>query len=68
MTYEDLLLDDEDFPRIGKAFAPHERVGRVACAEARLFPLRKLADFRGRLDGGEPVSALNPVWHARRSA
>jgi aminoglycoside 3-N-acetyltransferase len=42
-TYRDLDLRMDDFERIGEAFgAP---VGRVACAETRLFRQRELVDF-----------------------
>lgn len=43
--YKDLNLHAEDFPAIGKAFHGRERHGRVACAEARLFPQREVVDF-----------------------
>jgi aminoglycoside 3-N-acetyltransferase len=42
-TFRDLYLRADDFEAIGAAFgAP---VLRVACAEARLFPLRGIVDF-----------------------
>lgn len=44
-AYRDLNLHSEDFPAIGKAFHPRELNGRVACAEARLFPQREIVDF-----------------------
>jgi aminoglycoside 3-N-acetyltransferase len=42
-TYRDLDLRMDDFERIGEAFGGP--VGRVACAETRLFPQRALVDF-----------------------
>jgi len=42
-TFAELDMRVEDFRELGAAFgAP---VGRVACAEARLFPMRVLVDF-----------------------
>lgn len=51
VTYDDLDTDDDDFARIGEAFAPHETLGRVACAAARLFRQVALVDFAARWMG-----------------
>ncbi|MCK6459828.1 MAG: AAC(3) family N-acetyltransferase [Planctomycetes bacterium] len=46
ITYRDLDLRMDDFEEIGEAFgAP---VAQVACAEARLFPLKEVVDFAAR--------------------
>jgi aminoglycoside 3-N-acetyltransferase len=42
-TFRELDLRTDDFEEIGDAFAAP--VGRVGCAEARLFPMRALVDF-----------------------
>ncbi|HEX5137476.1 MAG TPA: AAC(3) family N-acetyltransferase [Planctomycetota bacterium] len=42
-TFKDLDLRTDDFEEIGAAFGG--LVARVACAEARLFPMREIVDF-----------------------
>jgi aminoglycoside 3-N-acetyltransferase len=46
-TYQDVVLDDRDFPALGAAFdrTPYVRRGRVGSADARLVSLRQLVDF-----------------------
>jgi aminoglycoside 3-N-acetyltransferase len=46
-TYQDVVLDDRDFPRLGAAFddTSYVRRGRVGFAESRLAPVRRLVDF-----------------------
>ena len=44
-AYKELDLHVNDFPAIGTAFRPRERVGHVGCAEASLFRQREIVDF-----------------------
>lgn len=45
--YRDFDYDDDDFPQIGADYeaAGAARVGKVACADARLFSQRRAVDF-----------------------
>ena len=45
VAFEELDYDERDFARIGEAFAPREKQGTVAAAEARLFTQREVVDF-----------------------
>jgi aminoglycoside 3-N-acetyltransferase len=48
VTFEELVLTDDDFPRIGSDFATAtglERTAAVATGVARLLPMRALVDF-----------------------
>jgi aminoglycoside 3-N-acetyltransferase len=49
-SYTDVVLDDQDFPDLGKALdrTPHVRTGLVGCANARLIPFRETIDFAVR--------------------
>jgi aminoglycoside 3-N-acetyltransferase len=46
-TYQDVVLDDHDFPALGAAFdnTPYVRTGQVRSAYSRLMPLRQTVDF-----------------------
>jgi aminoglycoside 3-N-acetyltransferase len=46
-TYQDVVLDDRDFPALGAAFdrTPYVRRGHVGSADSRLLSLRRLVDF-----------------------
>lgn len=48
VEFEELELDDSDFPALGEAFAAetdHQVEGEVACARALLFPQASVVDF-----------------------
>ncbi len=46
-TYEDVVLDDGDFPELGRALdgTPYVSRGTVGSADARMVPLRQAVDF-----------------------
>lgn len=49
VTYEDVRIDDEDFPTCGAAFEEHEpgavRTGTVGVGSAKLLEMRPMVDF-----------------------
>src|SRR5690606_9219939 len=52
VTFRDVDINDEDFPRIGEAFERETgaaRIGPVGRGTARLMPQRELVDFAVRL-------------------
>jgi aminoglycoside 3-N-acetyltransferase len=49
VTYEDIRIDDEDFPECGAAFEEHDpgavRTGTVGVGSAKLLEMRPMVDF-----------------------